>query len=78
MLRVPAYLASGLEQSLLLVQDTNKPLPRVQVLDGGAAALVCSDIVFYRFLADHLPGLFKVGEDALTGLLNCQTGIGTR
>ena len=78
MLRVPAYLASGLEQSLFLVQDTNKPLPRVQVLDGGAASLVCSDIVFYRFLADYLSGLFKVGEDAPTGLLNRQTSIGTR
>ena len=78
MLRVPAYLASGLEQSLFLVQDTNKPLPRVQVLDGGTAALVCSDIVFYRFLADYLSGLFKVGEDAPTGLLNRQTSIGTR
>src|SRR5579884_2861633 len=40
---MPADLAPGLQQTLLLVQHANKPLARMQVLDGRAAALMNAD-----------------------------------
>src|SRR5579885_1836386 len=53
--RTPGDLAPGLQKALLLIQDANEPLPRMQVLDGRAAALVRPDAVFYRLLEQQAP-----------------------
>src|SRR6202043_3568534 len=72
--RVPLYLASRLQQSLFLVENAQKPLPRLQVFDWRIAAFVNTNVMLYRLLPQNKPSFRKIVQDAFANLCNEQTG----
>src|SRR5579883_1592036 len=70
--RVPGDPAPGLQQTLLLIEDANEPLARVQVLDGRTAAFMRADSMLNRLLLQNLSMLCQQVEHTLSRLRDGQ------
>ena len=55
-------------KTLFLIQDTNKPLPRLQVFNRRTAALMRPNVMLYRLLVQKQTFLRKIAQDTLTCL----------